>query len=108
MVEPKPTYTVAVKPPAEEPEGPPPLIRLEAAARRLGVSMTTIRRLIDRGELPAVRVGRVYRMDPRDLERFVEEHRVTLPANNEQYRVRRGIIPARDVEAGTHGAIEQM
>ena len=37
--------------------------------------MTTIRRLIDRGELPAVRVGRVYRMDPRDLERFVEEHK---------------------------------
>lgn len=75
MTEPKPTYTITVKPPAETEDAPPALIRLEETARRLGVSMTTVRRLIEAGELPAVRVGRVYRMDPRDLDAFIQAHK---------------------------------
>lgn len=34
----------------------------------LAVDHKTVRRLIDRGELPALRVGRVLRIDPADLE----------------------------------------
>lgn len=36
-------------------------------AELLGVEHKTVRRLIDRGELPALRVGRVLRIDPADL-----------------------------------------
>ena len=37
-------------------------------AALLAVDHKTIRRLIDRGELPALRVGRVLRIAPADLE----------------------------------------
>ncbi len=38
-------------------EPPRPLLKTRAAAQRLGVSMSTIRNLISRGELEAVRVN---------------------------------------------------
>jgi excisionase family DNA binding protein len=38
------------------------------AARRMGVTSDTIRGLIARGVLPALRVGRVWRIDPEQLE----------------------------------------
>lgn len=36
-------------------------------AELLAVEHKTVRRLIDRGELPALRVGRLLRIDPADL-----------------------------------------
>ena len=75
MTEPKPIYTVTVKPAPEEPEAPPALIDLPDAARRLGISLTTLRRLIAAGELPIVTIGRAYRVDPRDLDAFIDAHK---------------------------------
>lgn len=51
------------------------LLKLEEVCDRLKVSMSTVRRLIDRGELVAVRVGRNLRVRPADLEAYIEKSR---------------------------------
>lgn len=43
-------------------------LSVNESAALLAVEHKTVRRLIDRGELPALRVGRVLRIDPADLE----------------------------------------
>jgi putative molybdopterin biosynthesis protein len=48
-----------------------PLLRPADAAERLAVSRKTVYRLIDRGELRAIHVGRVVRIDPDDLDRYL-------------------------------------
>lgn len=51
---------------------PPPMsgryLTVNECAALLAVDHKTVRRLIDRGELPALRVGRVLRIDPADLD----------------------------------------
>ena len=46
------------------------LVSAADAARILGISERTIRRAIQRGELPAVRLGRAFAIRPHDLERY--------------------------------------
>lgn len=46
------------------------------AAEHLGVVLRTLYRLIDRGEVPAYKVGRVIRVKKADLDAFLENHRV--------------------------------
>ena len=46
------------------------------AAEYLGVVLRTLYRLIDRGEVPAYKVGRVIRVKQSDLDAFLESHRV--------------------------------
>jgi excisionase family DNA binding protein len=57
------------------------LVTVRDAAARLGVSEAAARRWIHRGRLRAVRVGRVLRIDPRDLDKIVE--RGSLDAAND-------------------------
>ena len=54
-----------------------PLIGIAEVARLLSVSKITIRRLVGAGELPVIRLskGGPLRFDPRDVERFIAEHR---------------------------------
>lgn len=47
------------------------LMTVPGAADHLGVSVRTLRRLIERGDLPSVRVGRSRRVDPEDLEAYI-------------------------------------
>jgi excisionase family DNA binding protein len=47
------------------------LLTAAEVADTLRVSTMTVYRLIRRGELPAVRVGRNYRVRERDLERYL-------------------------------------
>lgn len=47
------------------------LLKIPEVAETLSVSEVTVRRLIDRDELPSVRVGRTHRIRPVDLDRFV-------------------------------------
>lgn len=56
------------------------LVTVQAAAEQLQVHPTTIRRMILRGELAAVKVGRVWRLDPADLspERLAQPVMVRL------------------------------
>ena len=48
------------------------LLTAAEVAEQLRVSTMTVYRLIRRGELPAVRVGRNYRVREGDLEAFLE------------------------------------
>lgn len=52
-----------------------PLLNIQATARRLGVCEKTVRRLIERGELRAHKVGRQHRISEDDLARFLQECR---------------------------------
>ncbi len=46
------------------------LMSVEQVAEYLQVHKQTVRRWIHRGELPAARAGRQFRIDPEDVERF--------------------------------------
>jgi excisionase family DNA binding protein len=47
------------------------------ASEYLGVNLRTLYRFIDEGGLPAYKFGRVIRLMEDDLERFVEQARIT-------------------------------
>ncbi len=48
-----------------------PLLTISGLADVLGISEKTARRLIWAGRIPCVRIGRVVRLDPADVSRFV-------------------------------------
>ncbi len=48
------------------------LLTLQQVADRLQVSMSTIRRLADTGDLKIVRIGRNLRVRPDDLRAYIE------------------------------------
>jgi excisionase family DNA binding protein len=52
------------------------LLTVAEVASAMRVSNMTVYRLIKSGELPAVRVGKNYRLRETDLERFLEERSV--------------------------------
>ena len=52
-----------------------PLLDLDAVAKRLGVSIKTVRRMVDRNELPAHRVGRLLRISEADFAEYVAARR---------------------------------
>jgi len=60
-------------------EVPPVLYTVPETARALRLSTRSVFRLIQRGELPVVRVGRALRLDPRDLAEFVERQKSGAP-----------------------------
>ncbi len=47
-----------------------------AAARRLGVTVRTLYRLIDEGELPAYKFGRVIRLQQAEVDEFITSSRI--------------------------------
>lgn len=51
---------------------PPQLLRPSDAARVLAISPRKLWELTNRGELPAVRIGRAVRYDPCDLTAWIE------------------------------------
>ncbi len=53
----------------------PRLLTLQDAAGILNTSMKTLRRRIDAGQLPVIRDGRIVRVHPRDLERYISARR---------------------------------
>jgi excisionase family DNA binding protein len=56
-----------------------PLLTINAAAAFLGVSRRQIYTLLERGELPHVRVGERTRFLPADLRDYLELHRKGAP-----------------------------
>lgn len=61
-----------------------PMLSVAQAAAHLNVHPATIRRMIGRGELPAKRVGRVWRINIADLE---PERRTLTGHNTQPHRV---------------------
>lgn len=51
------------------------LLSINDAAKYLGVSPWHVRRLVWRGDLPSVRVGRLVRLDRGDLDQYIEEQK---------------------------------
>ena len=58
-------------PDRERPNLPSALLTIEQVARILQVNRRTVRRLLQRGELPWVRIGRQYRLEPAALDAFI-------------------------------------
>jgi excisionase family DNA binding protein len=48
----------------------------QEAARRLGITTRTLYRFVDEDQLPAYRMGRVFRLKKSDVDAFIEESRV--------------------------------
>jgi excisionase family DNA binding protein len=51
------------------------LLRGPEAAETLAVSLRTLRSLVQRGVLPAVRIGRSVRFDANDLRRLIDQQK---------------------------------
>jgi excisionase family DNA binding protein len=58
-----------------------PLLTTEEVAEFLRVDIVTVRRLVNRGELPAYRIGNEYRFTRVDLEEFIKRQRVSTKEN---------------------------
>ena len=69
----------ALRPSSSPPDAPPAPVTVAQVAAELGVSRMTVYRLADRGELPALRVGRSVRFTRADVDAFLID-----PAN--EYR----------------------
>jgi excisionase family DNA binding protein len=54
-------------------------LTVSEAAARLQVSVKTIRRLIDRGDLPALRIGHLIRIPEESFESFLEARKIKNP-----------------------------
>lgn len=59
-----------------EPANVSPLLDVPAAAARLNISERHLRELIYRREVPYLKVGRLVRFDPNDLEAWLAARRV--------------------------------
>jgi len=46
------------------------------AARRLGITTRTLYRLVDNGQLPAYKVGRVIRLQEGEVDAFIDQARI--------------------------------
>lgn len=56
--------------------GGPRFLTAAEAAERMRISKMTVYRLIKAGKVPAVRIGRSYRVREDDLERYLESNYV--------------------------------
>ncbi len=52
-----------------------PLLTLEEAAKRLNTSIYSVRRFIHRGSLVGTKIGGEWRVDPVDLEDFIQKNK---------------------------------
>jgi excisionase family DNA binding protein len=51
------------------------LLDIAAVAEQLGTSVRHIRRLVQERRIPVVRVGRLVRFDPVDIDAWLDRHR---------------------------------
>jgi excisionase family DNA binding protein len=70
----------------------------QEAANRLGITTRTLYRFVDEGLLPAYKMGRVFRLQKRDVDAFIETSRVEPGTLEHLYPERKSV---RTEETGT-------
>lgn len=53
------------------------MLTLKQVAEKLSLHLNAVRKYINQGMLPVMQIERAVRIDERDLERFIEEHKKT-------------------------------
>ena len=53
-----------------------PMLTLDQTAEALGVSHEKVRQLVGSGELPYIRLNKLYRIRPADVNAYLEKHMV--------------------------------
>ena len=81
--------------------GAPRLWTQQQAADELQVSVTTIRRLIDTGEIRAIKIGRQIRVDTASIEGYISRQHMATALPDQ--RKRRGMPPALQIVSGING-----
>lgn len=71
----KPVASVRVQPPAFG-LGAQPLLNSNQAAEFLGVHPRTLQRMVNRGEIAGVRVGKLWRFVPSAIRDWVQDHSI--------------------------------
>jgi len=66
-------------------------LNTKEASSRLGVTLRSLYRFIDQGELRAYRFGRVIRVQESDLDGFIESRRIEPGALEHLYPARKGV-----------------
>jgi excisionase family DNA binding protein len=66
------------------------------AAERLGITQRTLYRLIDEGQLPAFKIGRVFRVKESDIEEFLARSQVQPGSLRHLYPEARSESSARE------------
>ena len=56
------------------------LLNAQDVAAALKMGLSTVYMLVERGELPSIRIGRSVRIRPEDLEKFIESKAQRQPA----------------------------
>jgi excisionase family DNA binding protein len=56
-------------------QAPTRLHDLEVVAERLDVCTRSVRRLVERGLLPAYRIGRLLKVSEEDIQEYLNQHR---------------------------------
>ncbi|HVM21481.1 MAG TPA: helix-turn-helix domain-containing protein [Egibacteraceae bacterium] len=64
----------------------------QAAADHLGITTRTLYRLVDEGQLPAYKIGRVLRLQRTDVEAFIKSARVEPGSLRHLYPEGRGDV----------------
>lgn len=59
-----------------------PTLTLAQAAEALGVSDETMRKLCNEGKIPFIRMDRLYRIKPADINAYLEENYQRKPKGN--------------------------
>ena len=76
------------------------LLSIEDVADILGLEYKTINRLIKTGDLPAARIGRVYRISRADLEAYIERQKQRMHEEVTGQKT----VAQRDVRCASCGA----
>lgn len=59
----------------DENPGSPPMLTIWQVAQRLQIHESTVRRRIAQGQLPVIRIGWALRIDPADLDEWINHNK---------------------------------
>src|SRR5215216_6029893 len=95
---------------------PKPLLNSEDVARRLNVEVITVRRLVNRGQLAAYRVGGEFRFSEEDVQTFLAKQYLpvrsgllgTLRINRKTIARESGIEPTKRAKQALRHAVREV